>query len=101
MSIDGKTHTFTIHGNPTYISAPTVQQIVFKFPRNLGATPPTPLPIKLGDLWVACIKLKNTQSSCFGLPVTSLTPAQKQLLDARYIPGQKSDQRPASFEPLG
>jgi hypothetical protein len=102
VSIDGLTQKFTIHGNPRYISAPTVQTIVFKFARNLGATPPTALPIKLGDIWTACIKLvKDTQSSCSSLPVTSLTQPQKQLLDARYIPGQKSGVRPAALAPLG
>jgi hypothetical protein len=102
VSIDGMTQKFTIHGNPHYISAPTVQTIVFKFARNLGATPPTALPIKLGDIWTACVKLvKDTQSSCSSLPVTSLTQPQKQLLDARYVPGQKSGVRPAALAPLG
>jgi hypothetical protein len=103
VSIDGLTQKFTIHGNPRYISAPTVQTIVFKFARNLGATPPTALPIKIGDIWTACISLaKDThQSSCTSLPVTSLTQPQKQGLDARYIPGQKSGVRPAALAPLG
>ena len=103
VSIDGMTQKFTIHGNPRYISAPTVQTIVFKFARNLGATPPTALPIKIGDIWTACISLvKDTsKSSCSSLPVTSLTQPQKQALDARYIPGQKSGVRPAGVAPLG
>jgi hypothetical protein len=103
VSIDGLTQKFTIHRNPNYISAPTVQTIVFKFARNLGATPPTALPIKIGDIWTACVSLvKDTQSSsCSSLPVTSLTQPQRQLLDARYIPGQKSGVRPATLAPLG
>ena len=103
VSIDGMTQKYTIHGNPRYISAPTVQTIVFKFARNLGATPPTALPIKIGDIWTACVSLvKDTQkSSCSSLPVTSLTQPQKQALDARYIPGQKSGVRPAGVAPLG
>ena len=103
VSIDGMNQKFTIHGNPHYISAPTVQTIVFKFARNLGATPPTALPIKIGDIWTACVGLTkdSTQSSCSSLPVTSLTQPQKQLLDARYIPGQKSGVRPATLAPLG
>jgi hypothetical protein len=103
VSIDGMTQKFTIHGNPRYISAPTVQTIVFKFARNLDATPPTALPIKIGDIWTACVSLvKDTsQSSCSSLPVTSLTQPQKQALDARYIPGQKSGVRPAGVAPLG
>ena len=103
VSIDGMTQKYTIHGNPRYISAPTVQTIVFKFARNLGANPPTALPIKIGDIWTACVSLTkdSSQSSCSSLPVTSLTQPQKQLLDARYIPGQKSDVRPATLAPLG
>src|SRR6266487_6994953 len=91
VAIDGQTQKYTINHNPSFISAPTVQQIVFKFARNIGATPPTALPIKTGDIWFACIKFQNTQSSCGALPVTSLTQPQKQAyLDARYIPGQSS-----------
>ena len=102
VSIDGMTQKFTIHSNPRYISAPTVQTIVFKFARNLGATPPTALPIKLGDIWTACVgPFKDTPSSCSSYPVTSLTQPQKQLLDARYIPGQNSGVRPAALAPLG
>lgn len=101
VSIDGQTQKYTIHGNPSYISAPTVQEIVFKFARHLGATPPTALPIKLGDIWLACIKLQSTQSSCAGLPVFSLTQPQKNSLDARYIPGQNSGVRPAGVTPFG
>jgi len=103
VSIDGLTQKFTIHGNPRYISAPTVQTIVFKFARNLGATPPTALPIKIGDIWTACISLaKDThQSSCTSLPVTSLTQPERQGLDARYLPGHKSGVRPAALAPLG
>ena len=102
VSIDGMNQKFTIHGNPHYISAPTVQTIVFKFARNLGATPPTALPIKIGDIWTACVgPFKDTPSSCSSYPVTSLTQPQKQLLDARYIPGQKSGVRPATLAPLG
>ena len=101
MSIDGQTQKYTIHHNPSFISAPTVQQIVFKFARNFGATPPTALPIKTGDIWFACIKYPNTQSTCAALPVTSLTQPQKQALDARYIPGQSSGLKPASIVPFG
>jgi hypothetical protein len=54
VSIDGQTQKYTIHHNPSFISAPTVQQIVFKFARNFGATPPTALPTKTGDIWFAC-----------------------------------------------
>jgi hypothetical protein len=103
VSIDGKNQKYIIHGNPRYVSAPTVQQIVFKFARDTGATPPSPLPIKLGDIWVACITLASNQiqSSCSALPVTSLTQPQKQIVDARYIPGQESVPRPAALAPLG
>lgn len=101
VSIDGQTQKYTIHHNPSFISAPTVQQIVFKFARNFGATPPTALPIKTGDIWFACIKFPNTQSSCAALPVTSLTQPQKQALDARYIPGESSGLKPASIVPFG
>jgi hypothetical protein len=101
VSIDGQNQKYTIHGNPSYISAPTVQEIVFKFARNLGATPPTALPIKLGDIWLACVKLQGTQSSCSALPVFSLTQPQKSALDTRYIPGQNSGVRPAGVTPFG
>jgi hypothetical protein len=101
VSIDGQTQKYTIHHNPSFISAPTVQQIVFKFARDFGATPPTALPIKTGDIWFACIKFPNTQSSCAALPVTSLTQPQKQALDTRYIPGQSSGLKPASIVPFG
>lgn len=103
VSIDGKNQKFIIHGNPRYVSAPTVQTITFKFARNFGATPPSPLPIKLGDIWVACIALASNQiqSSCSALPVTSLTQPQKQLLDARYIPGQERVPRPVGVTPFG
>jgi hypothetical protein len=100
VAIDGQTQKYTIHHNPSFISAPTVQQIVFKFARNFGATPPTALPIKTGDIWFACIKYPNTQSSCGALPVTSLTQPQKQALDARYIPGQSSGLKPSSIVPF-
>jgi len=53
VSIDGQTQKYTIPHNPSFISAPTVQQIMFKFARSLGATPTTALPIKLGDIWFA------------------------------------------------
>ncbi len=100
VAIDGQTQKYTINHNPSFISAPTVQQIVFKFARNFGATPPTALPIKTGDIWFACIKFQVTQSSCGALPVTSLTQPQKQALDARYIPGQSSGLKPSSIVPF-
>jgi hypothetical protein len=101
VSIDGHTQNYKINGNPSYVSAPAVQQITFKFARNLHATPPTASPIKLGDIWLACIKIQGNKASCSAIPVFSLTQPQKQALDARYIPGQNSGIPPVGVAPFG
>ena len=101
VSINGHTQNYKIKGNPSYVSAPTVQEIIFKFARHLHATPPTASPIKLGDIWLACIKIQGNKASCSALPVFSLTQPQKMPLDARYIPGQNSGIEPVGVAPFG
>jgi hypothetical protein len=101
VSINGHTQNYKIKGNPSYVSAPTVQEIIFKFARNLHATPPTASPIKLGDIWLACIKIQGNKASCSSLPVFSLTQPQKMALDARYIPGQNNEIQPVGVAPFG
>jgi len=84
VTINGKTKTHHIHGNPGIIDAPTQQIIVLKVPRNLNGE--TPFPIKLGDEYTPCIRHHDSQSSCLRSSVDSLTQPQKKTLDANYIP---------------
>ncbi len=84
VTIDGKTVTHHIKGNPGIIDAPTQQIIVLKVPRNLNG--PTPFPIKLGDEYTPCIRHHDSQSSCLRSTVDSLTQPQKKSLDVKYIP---------------
>ena len=84
VTINGKTKTHHIHGNPGIIDAPTQQIIILKVPRNLNG--PTPMPIKLGDEYTPCIRQHDSQSSCLRSSVDSLTQPQKKTLDANYIP---------------
>src|SRR5215831_385809 len=86
VTVDGLNQKFTIDGNPHRIGAPTQQIIKFTFSRNNGATPPTPLPIKLGDEYTYCISLKNSQSSCQRASIDTLTQPETKTLDAKYIP---------------
>ena len=86
VTVDGLNQKFTIDGNPHRIGAPTTQIIKFTFSRNNGATPPTPLPIKLGDEYDYCISFTNSQSSCQRASIDTLTQPEGKTLDAKYIP---------------
>jgi len=86
VTIDGLNQKFTIDGNPSVIGAPTSQIIKFTFFRHNGATPPTPLPIKLGDEYSYCISFTNSQASCQRASIDTLTQPETKTLDAKYIP---------------
>ena len=86
VTVDGLNQKFTIDGNPKRIGAPTAQIIHFTFSRNNGATPPTPLPIKLGDEYSYCISFTKSQSSCQRASIDTLTQPETKTLDAKYIP---------------
>lgn len=86
VTVDGLNQKFTINGNPHRIGAPTQQIIKFTFSRNNGATPPTPLPIKLGDEYDYCLSHTNSQSTCQRASIDTLTQPEAKTLDANYIP---------------
>lgn len=87
VTIDGLTKTQLIPGNPPFVIPASTKVVLFQFDRHNGATPPTPLPIKLGDEWDPCIKFSNdTHTSCLRASIDSLSQPQKKTLDTRYIP---------------
>lgn len=87
VTIDGLTQSQIIPGNIPVIAFPTSKTAIFQFDRNSNSSPPTALPIKLGDEWDPCIKVNGTTSSCLRASIDSLTQPQKKTLDSRYIPG--------------
>ncbi len=86
VTIDGLTQSQIIPGNIPVIAFPTSKTVIFQFDRHSNVSPPTALPIKLGDEWDPCIKVNGTTSSCLRASIDSLSQAQKKTLDTRYIP---------------
>src|SRR5215831_8470907 len=87
VTVDGLTKTQLVPGNPPFVLLPSSKVVIFQFDRHNGATPPTPLPIKLGDEYDPCIKFtNNSQASCVRASIDSLSQPQKKTLDSKYIP---------------
>jgi len=88
VTIDGLTKKETIKGNPSYIDAPTVQIVRFRFDRHEDASTPGVLPIKLGDEYTTCVAHKDDKSegTCLRSSIDSVTTPQTKNLYADFIP---------------
>ena len=88
LAIDGLEKKQNIDGNPSYIDAPTIQVVRFRFDRHEDAGTPGVLPIKLGDEYTPCIAIASNEdkASCLRASIDSITQPQKKALDANYIP---------------
>jgi hypothetical protein len=88
VTIDGKTKKEKIDGNPSYIDAPTVQVVRFRFDREENAGTPGVLPIKLGDEYTTCAAKEDDRSkgTCLRSTIDSITTPQTKNLYADFIP---------------
>jgi len=88
LTIDGKTKTEKIDGNPKYIDAPTTQVVRFRFDREENSGTPGVLPIKLGDEYTACVAKQSDKSkaTCLRSSIDSVTTPQTKNLFADFIP---------------
>ena len=88
VTIDGLTKKEKIDGNPSYIDAPTVQIVRFRFDRHEHADTPGVLPIKLGDEYTTCVSKQSDKSkaTCLRSSIDSITTPQTKNLYADFIP---------------
>jgi len=88
VTIDGLTKKEKIDGNPSYIDAPTVQVVRFRFDRHEDAGTPGVLPIKLGDEYTTCAAKHSDKSkaTCLRSTIDSITTPQTKNLYADFIP---------------
>jgi len=88
VTIDGKTKKEKIDGNPSYIDAPTIQIVRFRFDRNENAGTPGVLPIKLGDEYTTCVSKRSDKSTgtCLRSTIDSITTPQTKNLYVDFIP---------------
>ncbi|MGA9744412.1 MAG: hypothetical protein WBQ16_07330 [Nitrososphaeraceae archaeon] len=91
LAIDGLEKKQNIDGNPSYIDAPTIQVVRFRFDRHEDASTPGVLPIKLGDEYTTCVALKKDKGTgtCLRSSIDSITTPQTKNLYVDFIPDSK------------